>query len=222
MIGKRDRGAPDHRARLVMLQAPESPAANAYRLVLPTILPAEPDGGPRRTLVVAVETSADGAVAAANLGVAAAAAGARTVVVDCNLRAPRLHTWLGVENERGLSSLLGTDKPAALVAATNVAGLCLLPAGSPASGGLDLLARPALGDAVRTATADADLVLVSCAALSESSDAILVASWVDSAILVIGARGTKRQDAARARDQLERAGVRILGALFFREGRVAQ
>ncbi len=222
MIGKHDRGAPDHRARLVMLQDPDSRAENAYRLVLPTLLPAEHDVAPRRTLVAAVDATADGAVAAANLGVAAAAAGARTVVVDCNLRSPRLHALLGVENDRGLSDLLAADHPAGLVATTKVAGLSVLPAGAATSNEVDLLARPALANAIRIATADADLVLFTCASLAESSDAVLVAGWTECAILLLGARQTRRQDATRAKAQIERAGARILGALVFHEGRIDQ
>ncbi len=219
MIGRRDRGEPDSRARLVMLQAPEGAAANAYRLALTTVLPDEHAAdAPRRMMVVAVDASADGPIATANLAVAAAATGARTVLVDCNLRRPRLHALLGVENVRGLSTIAGGSEPAGCLVPTDVAGLAVLPAGPSSSGGVDVLARQNVSDAVKAATTDADLVLISCAPFSEGPDAILVSRWIDTAILVLSGRGTRRADGTRAKEQLERAGVHILGAIFFRDG----
>jgi protein-tyrosine kinase len=220
VIGRRDRGEPDSRARVVMLQDPDGAAANAFRLALSNVLPRDRDGQTaRRTLVVAVDSRADGPIATANLAVAAAGAGIRTILIDGNVRHPRLHALLGVANDRGLSTIGGADAATTGVVPTDVAGLALIPAGPPSSGGVDLLARPAVGDAVAAATAAADLVLVSCVAFLDGPDAILISRWVDSAILVVGARGTRRTDGTRAKEQLERAGVIILGALFYGESR---
>jgi Mrp family chromosome partitioning ATPase len=57
-------------------------------------------------------------------------------------------------------------------------------------------------------------VLVSCAPFSDGPDALLIARWVDGTLLVLGANSTRREDAAAAKSQLERAGARILGAVL--------
>ena len=218
MIGKRGRPEPDARKALVMVGEPDGAAASAYRVALQSVLPGDHEaGGPRRTIVVAVDNGTDGAVATANLGVAAAAAGARTILIDANVHEPRLHALFGTPNDHGLSTLAGQASTS--VIPTRVPGLALIPSGALSSDGTDVLARTAVAEAVRAVTTDSDLVLVSCPPLAEGPDAILVSRWVDTAIMIVSSRGTRRSDATRAKEQLERAGVRILGAMLYREGR---
>jgi non-specific protein-tyrosine kinase len=161
-----------------------------------------------------VDRSADGAVAVANLGVAAAASGTHTVVVDADLRNPRLHALLGTSNEHGVSSVGARTEFAACLQATNVPGLLVLPAGAATGAAADILASPVLSETMRASTADAELVLISCAPLSEGPDALMIARWVDGTILVLGADGTRRENAVAAKEQLERAGGRLAGAVL--------
>jgi hypothetical protein len=65
-----------------MLRAPESAAADAYRMVLRSIPGVNGRGARGTYLVATINRNADGAVAVANLGIAAVASGARTIVID--------------------------------------------------------------------------------------------------------------------------------------------
>jgi non-specific protein-tyrosine kinase len=197
-----------------MLRAPESPAANAYRMVLSSLQGADGQGARGRYLVAAVDQTANGAVAVANLGIAAAASGIRTLIVDADLRHPRLHALLGTSNERGVSAPGAGAEAGACLQSTAVAGLMVLPAGPAIPVAADTLASPALSESLRDTTGDAELVLVSSAPLSDGPDGFVVARWVDGTILVLGANRTRREVAVWAREQLERAGARVVGAVL--------
>jgi Mrp family chromosome partitioning ATPase len=196
-----------------MLRAPESAAANAYRLALRNIQTA---GGPRERscyLVVAVDASANGALVAANLGAAAALNETPTILVDGDLHQPRLHTLFNIGNESGLSTLGGPDESKTCLQRAGVGELLVLPAG-PHSEGAPGLAAPALAGALRQITATADLVLVSCAPLLTAPDAALLATWVTGTVLVLRANRTRQDDLVRARNQLERFGSRLIGVIL--------
>lgn len=213
-LDKGSRRPPGARRDLVMLRAPESPAANAYRVALQQLQQTALREGRARFLVVGVEGSADAAAAVANIGVAAARVATRIVLVDADTREPRLHNLLGVDGTGGPQP---RDVGAGFaVQETHVPGLCLMAAGQFATGSVDVLANPAFAEALRQATACADLVLVTSAPVLTGADATLVACLVDGAILVVSADGTRREDAERAREQIERAGAPVIGAVFAR------
>ena len=110
-------------------EEPRSLAAEAYR-TLRTATQFVAIDRPMGTLQVTSPSAGDGKTTTlANLGVALATAGQRVILVDCDLRRPRIHDFFGLSNETGFTSLLVGDTP---IPAVLAAGPGHAPAAGPA------------------------------------------------------------------------------------------
>jgi capsular exopolysaccharide synthesis family protein len=199
---------------LVTLANPRSAAAEAYRTLRTNIQLSSIDSPVRALLVTSASADEGKSTTLANLAVAFAQAGQRVVIVDSDLRRPSLHTIFGVANERGLiSMLLEDDAPAPLVD-TAVPGLRLLPSGPIPPNPSELLGSKRVEQAIERLRADADLLLFDAPPVLAVSDAAVLSRRVDAALLIVSAGRTKRDHANRAKQQLERAGARLLGVVL--------
>ncbi|MEJ7584426.1 MAG: polysaccharide biosynthesis tyrosine autokinase, partial [Acidimicrobiales bacterium] len=163
-------------AMVISVDDPKSPAAEAYRSLRTTVqfLGLERS---LRTLHVTSPSAAEGkSTTIANLAVALAGAGRRIVVVDADLRRPRLHAFFGLRQEIGLTSVLigETTLDDAVQHVSEVPGLDLLASGPVPPNPSELLAGAKCADQLRELAERYDLVLVDCPPCSRSPTP---ASW---------------------------------------------
>lgn len=204
-------------ARIAMLAAPQSPLAEAYRVLRTNILFARTEPRLSAVLVAGIGDDPAGEVVA-NLAVAMAQAGVRTLVVDANLRAPRQHAYFGLSNDKGLATALATDAaPAALP--TSVPNLAVLPAGPPPANPAELLGSTRLADLLAALREQSEIVLLDAPPLGAVADTPVLATKVDGVVLVIRAGVTRRAHAVEARELLERVGARLLGVALIERDR---
>jgi capsular exopolysaccharide synthesis family protein len=201
---------------LITLSDPRSPAAEAYRTLRTNLYFSGLDK-PIHALVVTTVAPVEGkAVSLANLAVALAQGGQRVILADCDLRRPHQHELFGVSNARGLTTMLLED--AALqsppLVETGVAGLALLPSGPLPPNPAELLASAKMNAVIDALRAGADVVLFDAPPVIAVTDAALLASKVDGIALVVHAGRTRREHVQRARELLEKAHIRIVGAIL--------
>ena len=145
----------------------------------------------------------------------AAQVDAPVCVVDANLRKPALHLCFGTENFRGLTDAV--FKPGAIrdfVQKLPAGNLWLLPCGSMASQLSAVMKAEHLQERIRELRKEFSYVLIDSPAVSEYTDAILLGRLTDGAILVLESNATRRQVARIAKEDLEAADVRVLGAVL--------
>lgn len=201
-------------ATLALLTHPKSVAAEAYRTLRTNVQFASLDQ-PLRTLLITSPGPEEGKTTTlANLGIAFAQAGTRVLLVDCDLRRPSLHVLFDVANERGLTSYLLDETGEPAIQSTNVEGLSLLPTGPLPHNPSELLASRRMECALDALVERADLVLLDSPPVVAVSDAAVLGRRVDGVLLVVSVGRTRREHAAQARRVLERANVRILGAVM--------
>lgn len=181
------RGETGYGAELVMLAQPFSRQAEALRAIR-NRLTRDAGRGDRTLNAIAVVSPGrrDGkSFIAANLAVALAQRGGRTVVVDADLRGPRLHEIFQLEPGVGLAGVLGgrTDLQA-LRPVAGVPGLAVLPAGQVPPNPLELIERPAFAQLLGTLQARFDHVVVDTAAAAWGADPFAVADRCHGALLV--------------------------------------
>jgi len=199
---------------LATVAAPTSPAAEAYRTVAVNLRFAGEEPRPK-TILFTSGSSSDGKTAAiANVAVAAAQANARVVLVDGDLHRPSLHQIFGVANTQGLSTLRGAGALETVVHDTDIDGLKLVTSGPVLPNPSEVLSSSVVAEFIARLRSDADLVLVDAAPVTAAADTSLLAATLDGVILVVDGRRTRRQDAQRAKEQLERVNARILGVLL--------
>ncbi|TXI22737.1 MAG: polysaccharide biosynthesis tyrosine autokinase [Roseateles sp.] len=122
---------------------------------------------------------------ASNLAVSLAQLGGRTLLVDADLRSPRVHEVFQVPNTAGLSGLLsGRTESQVIQPVESVPGLFVLPAGPLPPNPLELIERAAFGLLMRELLSKFDHVVVDTAAVAHGADACVAASRCGAAVLL--------------------------------------
>jgi Mrp family chromosome partitioning ATPase len=208
------------RPDLVVTHKPNSPSAQAYRTVRESLRHARSEK-PIRSVLLADAGSRDQAgEAVANLAASFALNGDMTVLVDADSYNPVQHRLLNTSQSPGLVEWLSArddnDRPGPLP--TGIDCLSLLPAGSQLTDSqrstADMLTPEACEKLVSDLTRTARFVLFHAPPLPASSEALAIAAHVDAVMLVVRSGTTKRTDAQRAKEALERVGANILGAVL--------
>jgi non-specific protein-tyrosine kinase len=196
---------------LVSLTDPASPAAEAFRRLRINLGVGRGGTGLRTLLVAAAGLADDKASVAANLAVAFARIGKRTVLVDCDLRHPGQHALFGLTNQAGVSSAL--ENPGAPLPLQESAVPCLrvLASGPAIQVPSDLIASPQMAALIGRLREEADVVIFDAPPVVVATDTAELAGQVDGVLLTVSAGQTKRQEAQQAKEMLERAGAHIVG-----------
>ena len=204
---------------LVLVSDPRGAAAEAYRTLRVNIQFASPDH-PLRTILATSAGPDDGkSITLANLAIALAETGAPTLLVDCDLRRPSLHSLFNLPNESGLTSLMlaGTAMPDAAglpLQATTVPNLRLLPSGPLPPNPAELLASRRMADLLTLLAEQATYVLFDTPPILAVADAAVLAPRVDGVLLVVRAGKTRRDLAVKARKMLEQVKANLVGAVL--------
>lgn len=173
---------------LVTLNAPFSYAAESFRSIRSQLMMrmAFEEGAVRRALAVVSTSSGDGKTFfAANLAVTLAQLGTRTLVVDADLRGPRLHEVFNLPNRAGLSGILaGRSESQVVQQVTSVPGLFVLPAGVTPPNPQELVERAAFGLLMRELVAKFDHVVVDTPAADYGADAAVIAARCGAALVL--------------------------------------
>ncbi len=204
------------KANLITLTAPRSAASEAYRTLRTNLMFASVDK-PVTAFVVSAASQPDGkSTAAANLAVTFAQAGSKTILVDADMRRPQQHDIWGLENTRGLSTLMTDDSLLANppLQATDVPNLSVLTAGALPTNPADLLSSSRMGEVLGLLRARANYVIFDAPPVLAVTDAALLGAKTDGLLLVVRAGQTRRDHTLRARQALERVHVRVLGAVL--------
>lgn len=198
------------------LMEPKSPAAEAYRSLRTSVQFLGLDR-PVRSLQVTSPAASEGKTSTvANLAIALAATGQRVIAVDCDLRRPRLHSFFGLANDTGFTTVLLGEAPlsTALQSVPQVDGLFILASGAPPPNPAELLAGGRSGQLLESLTTQADLVLVDCPPVLPVTDAAIVAGRVDATLLVVTAGETHRRRLHQALDTLAQVGAPMAGIVL--------
>jgi succinoglycan biosynthesis transport protein ExoP len=195
---------------------PEHPAvlAEAYRALRAALRLTRSSPTGSRVLVITSSGPGEGkSTVSTRLAIALAAAGAKVLLVDADLRKPTLHKQLGDERERGLSYLLaGEDgiEPAP----SDHQRLDVLPVGVRPPNPSELLHSPALATAIARWRTSYDYVLLDSPPLGLVSDALSVGELADGVLLVVRDRVTAKGTLRLVLDRLLPLRAKVLGLVF--------
>jgi capsular exopolysaccharide synthesis family protein len=210
----------EERLELVTWQNRPSETAESFGTVLTSILFMRQNGNRPRVLVLTSPNPSEGkTTVASNLGIALAEIRPRVLLIDADLRKPRLHTIFDLSNERGLSNLLeerdlNLEAMAGVVLETRVPGLFVLPAGTATAGARSLLYRPNLRKLLECFRKEFETVLVDTPPMLHMPDARVAGQAADAVIMVVRAGQTTRDAAAAARQRLADDCTPVLGVVL--------
>lgn len=202
---------------IFIMQNPKSPVSDAYRLLRTGILYGLNGNAIKTLLIVSPDPNDGRSSVALNLAASFSLLGRRVTVVDANIRNPRLHTSLGMENRVGLGDILA-DK-ADLSNATQLLegqrNIRALTGGQMPESPTELLESDRLGQILNKLTANVDMVILDGPPVFVA-DALAFASRVDGVLLVMRPGKTRIETAQAALEYLHRSGGNILGVVLNR------
>ena len=199
-----------------MLSDTVAPAfAEAIRAVRTAVLFSSAEPGTRSLIVTSTGPGEGKTVVSSSLAITLASTGQRTLVVDADLRRPRLHDALGRSQEPGLSNVLIGEVPLSdAIRTTTVANLSLLSAGHIPPNPAELLGSPRYLALFEELKGRFDWIVFDAPPVMPVTDAALVARPAGGVLFVIGSEMTPRQSAQTAIEQLRAANAKFIGAVL--------
>ncbi len=194
---------------------PKSAVAECCRSVRTNLLFMSPDQPLRRLLVTSSGPQEGKTTTAISLAIAMAQSGSRVLLVDTDMRRPRLHRAFGVSNEVGLSTAVVGEAPIdGCVKSTEVPNLWVLPCGPLPPNPAELLHASRFQEIREALSGRFDRVIYDSPPLAAVSDAAVLSTQVDGTLLVLKAGRTTRELAQRAVAALQSVNARITGAVL--------
>ena len=191
--------------------------SEAFKTVRTNVLFSSADEG-MRTLVITSAGPGEGkSLVASNLAIAMAQAGQRVLLIDADMRRPRVHEIFGGEQEPGLSNVLsGNAKTSESIRKSAISGLWLMHAGHIPPNPAELLGSRRYVDFIASLGAHFDWVLLDTPPVMVVADSSIVANQSSGVVFVVGADNTSRQAARTAVEQLDAANAHIIGSVLNR------
>src|SRR6266511_2591249 len=189
-----------------------SAAAEAYRMLRTSIL-LSTAGHPPKTLMVTSGQPGDGKTTTVfNIALALTQLKAEVLVIDCDMRKPRLHKLLQLQKGEGLSTLLASGgDPDKFIIRTPVRGLSVLPCGYVPPNPSELISSESMKELLRSLAERFDYVIIDAPPMISVSDPIILSTLVDGVILVVKSGESKGESVRRACQDLSAVGARVLG-----------
>jgi len=151
-----------------------------------------------------------------NLAKTLAAAGDRVLLLDCDLRKPRLHRLMNVKNTHGLTTLvLGEGKFEDVVSRReDIPNVDLVSSGALPSNPPELFGKESFHTFLREARTRYDWIIIDTPPLATVTDPVITVQFVDMVLLVTEYGGVRRQITAEALKSLYRADARVVGVVL--------
>lgn len=201
---------------LITAQKPKSPIAEAYRTLRTNIHFSGLDN-PYRTIMVTSAGPGEGkSTTMANLAVAMAQAGNRTLIVDCDLRKPVQHKIFELSNLKGVTNVL-VDKIHAdeIIQPTLVDNLFVLTSGPIPPNPSELLGSERMKNLISHLKTSFDMVLFDAPPALAVTDAAVLSGQIDGVILVLRSQVAKIDMAKQAKELIEKANGKFIGSVLY-------
>jgi capsular exopolysaccharide synthesis family protein len=214
MVKKLNAPAESGVAAIQMHVAPDAVESEAFRTLRTAIAFSRPETG--RIVISSTEPGDGKTTVLANLAVAYARAGKRTLVIDADMRRPGLTRLLNLRGEDGLTQVLQGENNVAEMARqcarpSGIDGLDVLPSGPRQVNPAELLAGPRLAELLAWAESIYDQILIDAPPAGAAADASIIAANADGLVLVIRPDKNRRQTVVRAVEGFRGMGIEPIG-----------
>jgi polysaccharide biosynthesis transport protein len=151
----------------------------------------------------------------ANLAVAFAQSGIKTIVLDCDLRRPNIHRYFDGDNEKGITSIIaGSLDISEAIRETGVRGLQYIASGPIPPNPVEILQSKKMGSILESVSKDYQYVIIDTPPIINVADWMVMAKEVDAIILVAKSGALTRQVAIEVNDKIKLVKDKILGVVL--------
>jgi capsular exopolysaccharide synthesis family protein len=196
-------------------QSGMSPDAEAYRILRTNIEFNRKNPEDNALTIVSGGAGEGKSTTLVNLAYICAQGGYTTLMIDADLRRPRLHTFFDINNSVGLTNYLTTELMLEdVILQTPVDNLFFMPSGILPSDAAGILNSRRMSELIQDVKQRFDLVLVDSPPILGVSDAAVLASEVDLTIIVVQHRKLPRNMLLRVKQSVENVGGRVIGVVL--------
>jgi capsular exopolysaccharide synthesis family protein len=218
LVGANDDGEPKVNSELLIHMDPRSSLAEAYRQLRTSILLSTAGHAPKSLLITSSLPAEGKTTTAVNTAISLAQTGAKVLIIDADMRRPRLHSVFNISNAEGLSTLLSSelsnDDILNTVQYDNDSKLNLLTSGPVPPNPAELIGSTQMAELLKILQSKFTHVVVDSPPIASFTDGVLIASMVDGVILVVHSGKSSRQVVRRSRQLLQDIGAKIFGVVL--------
>lgn len=214
VAGRRRRG--DQDSALRMMEDALSPTAEAYRNLRTSLLFAAHEREPQIILITSSQQLEGKTTTAVNLAYVFAQAGAEVLIVDCDLRRPRVHKHFGMPNGLGVMDYLTGEAEVEdlLISHQEYPSLKILTAGAMPTNPSDYLNSVEMREMLERMRGRFAYVVIDSPPAVPFADAPLLSTMVDATLIVVNSRRTNRRAVRRVKERLLQLGSPLLGVVL--------
>src|SRR5574338_9361 len=200
---------------LVVLDENDTPVSESFRVIKARIQQSNPDSELSKVILVTSPAEAEGkSFVASNLSGAFAQSNKKTLLIDCDLRRPTIHTKMGVDKKPGLVDYLTRKVSLESILRTKTNTLSFITAGTNISNPAEILESKAMRNFLQEVRDLFDIVILDSPPIIAVIDAEILAKHVDGTILVICADKTENRLMTDSVDLFKRSKITFYGTVF--------
>jgi len=205
-----------HGAALITIEERHSPMAEAYRHLRTSLLFSSAGKPPQTILVTSSQPSEGKTTTAINTAITLAQSDADVVIIDCDLRRPRLHTHFGFENTHGLTNYLSGDKETANLIRTyaDLPRLKIVTSGPIPPNPAELLSSNEMRNLLQFLAGRFKHVIIDSPPAISFTDAAILSTLADGVVLVAMANKSSIHLMRQFKQRIHTVGARIYGVVL--------
>jgi succinoglycan biosynthesis transport protein ExoP len=202
---------------LVTFGHPKSMLSEAYRNIRTSILLSFSERPPKRIAISSPNPAEGKTTTVINTAIALSQTGAQVIVIDSDMRKPRVHKIFNEENGAGLSNFLsGNAELGSVIKKTEIPNLYYIPAGPIPPNPSELIGSKLFKTMMETLGQRFDHIVLDSPPVLGFADSIILSTSVDGVILVVLGGKTPRETLQRAKEVLSQVNAKILGVVINR------
>lgn len=202
---------------LIVHEQPKSPISEKFRGIRSNIMFANPDSAVQSIVITSEAPGAGKSTIAANLAVAYAQAGYKTLIVDGDMRKPTQHYIFNLPNNEGLSSLLlnwSTYQDS--IISTEIQDLDVLTSGPIPPNPSELITSRAFANLYDTLLMNYNFVIIDTPPVNTVTDAQLFSKFTGNVVYVVNSENNNKDEVKKGKELIEATGAKLLGVVLNR------
>lgn len=200
---------------LIIKSEPKSPVSEQFRTIRTNITYSNIDNPVKTVLFTSATPNAGKSTVAANVAIAYAQAGKKTLLLDADLRRPTMHHTFEVQNMLGLSTAIINSSPLdEIVRESNIENLDLITSGPIPPNPSELLSSKKMNLFMKMVENQYDMVIIDSPPILAVTDSQILSQLTNSTILVTNVADNNRDRISQAKQLLEKADANIIGIVL--------